>query len=422
MKRAVVIVGAILAIASFFSVAVQLNHIVAVETPTTSVNQQESLEQANQSIEQVKQQRDALVLQLQQIEKQYGYTARSLRELSVQMNGKQQRLKAIQQQIQQYKTKVTEQNQALAQQLKAAFIMGKQEKLHLLLNQQDPALISRMMIYQHYVNQARLKKLATLKNTLTSLSQLEHQKQLENTLLAQIIRSHQLGQYDLARSKSQREQLLSRLNHDFALKSEQLSQLNRSVEEAQALIDRLQQAALPAVPKPENLSPETPAIAEPPTQLLDDDGNLLKPEPTSAASSTPIAEPEPKAFAQLKGQLPWPVKATIVKKFGSPRFESRWDGVLMAAKEGTEIQTVADGQVVFANWLRGYGLLMIIDHGQGYMTLYAFNQSLYKQAGDRVKTGEVIAAVGKSDGREEAGLYFGIRNKGKAVDPMKWCQ
>jgi septal ring factor EnvC (AmiA/AmiB activator) len=109
-----------------------------------------------------------------------------------------------------------------------------------------------------------------------------------------------------------------------------------------------------------------------------------------------------------------------MKRFGSPRSETRWDGVLISAQEGTDIRAVSSGRVVFADWLRGYGLLIIIDHGNGYMTLYAFNQSLYKKVGEAVNMGTVIAAVGKSDGREESGLYFGIRNQGKPIDPLHW--
>jgi septal ring factor EnvC (AmiA/AmiB activator) len=129
-----------------------------------------------------------------------------------------------------------------------------------------------------------------------------------------------------------------------------------------------------------------------------------------------------KPFAKMKGQLPWPIKGAIIRQFGSPRFETRWDGVLISATEGTDIRAVTAGHVVFADWLRGYGLMIILDHGGGYMTLYAFNQSLYKKVGESVAAGTVIAAVGSSGGREDSGLYFGIRSKGKPVNPVIWCK
>jgi septal ring factor EnvC (AmiA/AmiB activator) len=133
------------------------------------------------------------------------------------------------------------------------------------------------------------------------------------------------------------------------------------------------------------------------------------------------SEPETD-FAELKGKLPWPVNGKLTHKFGSARTEGTWDGVLIDAAEGMEIKAVTGGKVVYAQWLRSYGLLIIIDHGQGYMTLYAFNQSLYKHTGDLVKAGDVIASVGQSGGRSQAGLYFGIRKKGEPVDPLEWCR
>jgi septal ring factor EnvC (AmiA/AmiB activator) len=119
---------------------------------------------------------------------------------------------------------------------------------------------------------------------------------------------------------------------------------------------------------------------------------------------------------------PWPVNSRLAKKFGSARAESNWDGVLIDAREGTEIHAVTTGEVVYAEWLRGYGLLMIIDHGKGYMTLYAFNQSLYKQVGEWVEADDIIASVGQSSGRSQSGLYFDIGKKGKPVAPLEWCR
>ena len=127
-------------------------------------------------------------------------------------------------------------------------------------------------------------------------------------------------------------------------------------------------------------------------------------------------------FVSLKGKLPWPVAGKLAHKFGSARTEGTWDGVLIDANEGLDIKAVTQGKVVFSEWLRSYGLLIIIDHGQGYMTLYAFNQSLYKKTGDLVKAGDVIASVGQSGGRSKTGLYFGIRNKGVPINPLDWCR
>lgn len=358
------------------------------------------LKQANESSEQIKIRRDESIAQLQNIENQYGAVAGSLHDLGVQMGGKRQRLKHLNQEMQLQVAKLKLQNKELSQQVKAAFVIGKKEQLRLLLNQQDSVLASRMLVYYTYLNKNRLKKLATLKKNIAMLENLGQQKHLETDLLAQSLRSRDAMQIGLGAAKKQRDSLLLKLKQEFREKSQQLAQLEDTFKQSQTLINQLQQTVLknPQIPSDEPLDPQK----------------------TQAVTTFDVRDDKP--FSELKGHLSWPIKGVIVKKFGSPRSETRWDGVLISAKEGTDIGAVSSGQVVFANWLRGYGLLIIINHGQGYMTLYAFNQSLYKKVGDKVKSGSIIAAVGKSDGREESGLYFGIRYKGKAINPVLWCR
>jgi septal ring factor EnvC (AmiA/AmiB activator) len=129
------------------------------------------------------------------------------------------------------------------------------------------------------------------------------------------------------------------------------------------------------------------------------------------------------SFAALKGKLPWPLAGRTVVRFGSRRRPSglRWDGLVIAAPLGTEVRAVHRGRVAFSDWLRGFGLLLILDHGDGYMTLYGYNQSLFKEVGEWVETGEPVALAGRSGGRLSPGVYFGIRVHGKPVNPIKWC-
>lgn len=127
-------------------------------------------------------------------------------------------------------------------------------------------------------------------------------------------------------------------------------------------------------------------------------------------------------FRHLKAKLAWPVKGKILKKFGSRRVDSQWNGVLIRAKEGTQVKAIATGRVIFSDWLKGYGLLLIVQHDKNYMSLYAYNQSLYKSKGDWVSAGDVLATVGKSGGRSKPALYFEIRKKNKPVNPAKWCR
>jgi murein hydrolase activator len=362
------------------------------------------LQKANENIEQIKQQRENLIAELQKFEKQYGEAAGSLYELGTQISGKRQRIRQLNQEIQQGYAELNRQQAQLAKQLKAAFVMGKKEQLRLLLNQQDPALASRMLIYYNYLNKNRLKILAEIKQRISDLESLEQQKSLKTQELNTTLVSHQAVQIGLTATKQERDNLLRKLRQEIKDKSRQLGQLEDNVSESQSLIDKLQKQLL-----------NTSAV----DQVENEDNSAPQQHmQVKTAFDTTTGRP----FAALKGHLSWPLKGAIIKKFGSPRAATRWDGVVIAANEGTQIGAVSSGRVVFADWLRGYGLLIIIDHGQEYMTLYAFNQSLYKKAGDSVSAGTIIAAVGKSGGRDEAGLYFGIRHKGKPVNPALWCR
>lgn len=380
---------------------------------------QSQLKQVNKNIEQINLKREKLLVQLQAIEKQYGEAAGSLRDLGLQIGGKQQRLKYLSKELDKRQAELKLQNEALRKQVKASFVMGKKEQLRLLLNQQDPASASRMMVYYNYLNKTRLKKLAVLKENIAQLAKLEQERQQETQALGQVISSHKTAQVGLSRTKKQREQLLQQLKQEFKEKSRQLGELDDYADESQSLIDKLQQAALEREKHPSAGNAESSADG---TDSLDIDGNPIQLSRPKVDEGANFDASPGKAFSELKKHLPWPIKGPIVKKFGSPRSETRWDGVLIAAKEGADIRAVNSGQIVFADWLRGYGLLIIIDHGHGYMTLYAFNQSLYKKVGEHVKAGAVIGAVGSSGGREESGLYFGIRINGKPVDPAIWLK
>jgi septal ring factor EnvC (AmiA/AmiB activator) len=386
---------------------------VAIPQPQKLGEIQSQLKQANQNIEQIKLKREKLVSQLQNLEKQIGASAGSLRELNLQIGGKEQRIKELNTEMQHWQNLLSVQNNELAKQVKAAFVMGKKEQLHLLLNQQDPSLTSRMLVYYDYLNKSRIKQLVLLKNSIAHLQQIEQEKHSETDSLEQVVSLHKSTQQGLNQSQMQREQLLTTLKQDF---DRQLMELDADEKQTQALIDNLLERE-----KQETLNP---AINKYAANNLDIDGNpiILSLPTTNINTNTLFDNSVKKPFSQSKGHLPWPIQGSIIKQFGSPRSETRWDGVLISAKEGTDIRAVSNGRVVFADWLKGYGWLIIINHGDGYMTLYAFNQTVYKKVGEQVQAGMIIGAVGSSGGREESGLYFGIRNNGKPVNPANWCK
>jgi len=266
--------------------------------------------------------------------------------------------------------------------VKIAYGMGQHEKIKLMLSQEDPSVSGRMMVYHDYLNKARLKKITIIKQGLQQLRDLELENIRETEVLQAKLEQVKKKKSALLKTKAERKALVAKIKKRFSRKKQKLSQYKASEKKLKGIISSLQ----------------------------------------SSTNNFSYEKGSSKRFSLLKGKLPWPLQGKVKNKFGAQRSDTRWDGVLISAKEGAEVRVVAKGRVVFADWLRGYGLLTIIDHGDGYMTLYAFSQSLYKKVGERVKAGDVIAVAGQSGGRSEIGLYFGIRKKGKPVDPIKWCQ
>ncbi len=248
-----------------------------------------------------------------------------------------------------------------------------------MLNQEKPASVQRTVTNYQYLNNARMKEIDNFKKTLDKLLLVtaEHQQQSDNL---KVLAQKQLQQkVDFKKNKKQRSKTIALLNKEL-LNSKQL--LTQLIEEEENLISALEQLA----------------------QLSQPEENL-------------------KGLSKLKRKLSWPVKGRINRSFGSQKQGYlKWKGVLMGAPVGRQVKTIHNGTVLFADWLKGYGLVTVIDHGQGYMSLYGHNQTLLKAVGERVETGEPIALVGQSGGQPQPGLYFEIRYRGQAVNPKKWCR
>ncbi len=317
----------------------------------------------NQKINQINQ-------ALHDTEEQRGQQADNLMEL-------QQQRKAEQYQL-------ARQRQALAQQLRAAYLLGKQSSLKLLLNATEPAELQRSLRYYDYFYRSRGQQITNIKDTLLKLNTLERTIQGNQQKLDDLL-DHQRSQREaLQISRRERNTLLADLNRDIQNTRQRLSQLKEDEQSLQELVKRLRRA-LVEIPTPRGPG---------------------------------------KSFAQLKGQLHLPAEGVIAVRFGAPRQNGllKWQGIIIDAADGADVSAVAAGRVVFADWLRGFGLLLILDHGGGYMSLYGYNQGLRKNVGDSVKAGELIATVGNSGGRNQSGLYFEIRRQGSPVDPLIWCK
>jgi len=346
--------------------------------------------------------------QLAEIEKLYGNTAALLRTLNSQVEAKNNNLSKIRKELTLLQTEVVKNNKELSGQIKAAYAMGQQEKLKLLLNQKDPALSSRMLVYYGYLNVARVSKLTKLNESVTQLTVLEQQQQQETEQLKNVLEQQKTEQLTADSIRGKRAKLMAQLNGDYFANEQQISRLKESENKLKNLITSLERST----------GDPTSVVEWVKEQLNHQTAPVKSVKSADAEESFPVLKGD---FSELKGTLPWPVAGQLHNKEGNAEVAGD-GGILIDAKEGTDIRAVTNGAVVYADWLKDYGLLLIVEHGNDYMTLYAFNQSLYKKVGDKVEAGEVIATVGQSGGRSQPGLYFGIRKKGKPVDPIEWCR
>ncbi len=285
----------------------------------------------------------------------------------------------LQEQARQQQLLLNQQQQLLAQQIRANYQLGKYQYVKLLLNQEDPNAISRLLTYFHYINKARVKIITKLNQALSALLDSKQKIVLHTEKLQTLINQQQQQQQQLITQQNYRQKVLQQLNASIDTKDKKLTMLTGNKSRLEQLINQLKESTWQAQPK--------------------------------------------QPFAAMKHKLPWPTAGRPQNMFGQSIDNSTltYNGVMIKAPLGQAIKAVYPGKVVFANWLRGFGLLLIIEHGQGFMTLYAHNNSLYKKTGDRVRSGDLIATVGNSGGNEQNGLYFEIRRNGKPLNPLAWC-
>lgn len=366
------------------------------------------------NVKKLAEERNAEIARLRKLEKQYGEQINALDAVKAEIQQQEQTLGEVRRNIAATEKKLHAQRENLQGLVKSAHAMSHKEGLDVLLNQRDPALSGRMLVYYEYISKARLQTLQAIEDDFKNLRQLEARKDTESQLLQVALEKKQQETDALKLLKQQRENLVAQISRDHLDKRDQLASLMQDEKKLAALVASLQKTDDngPQAHPPEPIVEKKPAIIQQPSL-----------QAQSKKAENRAGPPQMgKAFADLRGQLPWPVQGAIVERFGSRRFETTWDGTVIGAREGDAIRAVAAGRVVYADWLRGYGLMLIVDHGKGFMSLYAFNQSLHKSVGEYVKTGDVLASVGRSGGRSSAALYFGIRQKGRAVDPEKWCR
>ncbi|PYY89725.1 peptidase M23 [Pseudomonas sp. TKO26] len=325
----------------------------------------------------------------------------------------------------------TEQQRLIAIQARAAYQNGRQEYLKLLLNQQNPEKFARTLTYYDYLSQARLEQLKNFNETLRQLANVEKDISLQQAQLLVQKSSLDTQREELDKVRKERQLALAKLNDDVKARDDKLkareqdhadlAKVLKTIEETLARqareAEEARQKALIA-----QQEAEKKRLREAQTEASDAPRKPARSSPGALVSS---AGPSfGGAFAAARGKLPWPVDGRLLARFGETRGDdsrSKWDGVMISAAAGSQVHAVHGGRVVFADWLRGAGLLVILDHGNGYLSLYGHNQTLLKEAGDVVKAGESISTVGNSGGQDTPALYFAIRQQGRPSDPAQWC-
>ncbi len=321
---------------------------------------------------------------LRDIDRDISRIRRALQQTGRELRSVRSQLAELKRQQQAETRRLGAQREQLAREARAAYAMGRQKQIKLLLNQEQPDTVGRMLTYFGYFSRARAEKINAMKVSIARLQALQDDIEQKTQALAEL-RSRQRTRVDeLASQKQLRAQAVAALQRQLAKQGGALRQLQGDERRLQELVHSLQE--------------------------------LLADIPADASHNKP--------FRTLKGALRWPARGKISARFGAPRGDSglTWQGVLITAPEGGKVHAVAQGRVAFADWMRGFGLLLIIDHGDGYMSLYGHNQALYKEVGEWVDTGEVVATLGASGGQNRAGLYFELRHKGRPVNPRKWCR
>ena len=321
--------------------------------------------------------------QMQKLERKIAKTSKSLRQTQLKHNKSTKKLASLKKELSQLKRQLHKQRSLLSDQIRSAHAMGQQAQVKMLLNQQQPDEMGRTMVYYDYLNQARTEEITSYLESIKRKEQLEVSISNTTAELKSLVDKKLDQKTQLSRQRNNRKRLLAQLNRDINSQQDTLSELEGSRNRIEQLLMSL--------------------------------GDLLADIPTAPAAEQP--------FGQLQGKLPWPVKGGFKAKFGTSRNQGdlTWNGVVISAPYGTPVRAVSQGRVAFADWLQGYGFITIVDHNDGYMSLYGYNQALYKQAGDWIESGETIATVGDSGGQASSGLYFEIRKQGKPVNPNKWC-
>ena len=289
------------------------------------------------------------------------------------------------------------QQELLGRMLRQRYLQGQPEALRLVLSREDPNEMARQLHYLAHIARARAQFVNSLRTNLLEIERLQGEIAAEAAAVARIAAEQAAQKKRLEQQKRARAEVLSRVSRDIRDQQRQIRAMQSNENRLSRLIDQLAMVV------------RKPAAGS---------------RPRTRTESVPSGKSDGNPFSAQRGTLALPVRGELGGRFGSPRADGgvTWKGLFIAAKPGAEVRAVAGGRVVYADWLRGFGNLLIVDHGDSYMTLYANAEALLKQVGEIILGGDTIATVGNSGGNAESGLYFEMRHEGKPFDPLTWVK
>ena len=354
------------------------------ETEKKLAKVQEQIRKSQHKLEQQRGELGDLEKQLRESEQSIGRLNQQLGTTEAQLKNSQNKIAALQIEENQLQKQLSKHRHILYAQIRSEYQYGGQQKLKLLLNQQEPDKLGRDLVYYDYLHRARLSEIDKAVQILASVSEVHEKIKQQEQVALQAKQKLLEEKSSLEQAQGKRKTTISSLNKSVSSEKQKLVDLESNEKQLKNVIDKLR-AALADIP------------------VID----------------------QRKGFSKSKGNLYWPVVGKPSNKFGQRRNEAgsklSWQGVFIPSNEGNNVRSIYHGRVAFAEWMRGLGLLIIVDHGDGFMSLYGHNQSLFKQVGEWVDAGERLATVGSSGGNSKPGLYFEVRKQGNPVNPANWC-
>lgn len=383
----------------YFPLVIVLPALLAMSIPAgtedeTIKSRERDLADLEQQVRDLEQNLDArrgrrqeLRAEIKRRERRIADLARTVHRLMAVIGNQEQVLERLQSRLVVERETLSRERTALGNLLRSAYAMGRGNHMQILLNQEDSNRLSRVMAYYEFLNRFRIRRIEAVTQRAHKLDDLVQEAAQERGQLVSLVQSLDKNRARLVMAQNQRTALLTSLEQTIATRAEHIAELRAQTRELRMLLERLEQQAR-ALPEVE-------------------------------------LHQRPQPLNQLRGRLAWPLAdVSLLSHYGSLKEGDiqRWDGVILQANEGAAVRAVHHGQVAYADWLRGFGMLLIIMHDDDYMTLYGHNQTLLKERGEWVAAGEMIALSGRSGGRLSSGLYFAIRYRGRPLNPEQWCQ